>query len=109
MKEKRKIINIHNNIARKHGKVTVKDLQKYEKLRYEKNKLKLDIDFLNNCKKPSVYPKFLIFRLPNVSKKMVHQFVKDSFLAPSRNVIKNFKMFQKNSVYLKSRNHCKNC
>ena len=69
MKEKCKIINIHNNIARKHGKVTVKDLLKYGKLRYKKNKLKLDIDFLNNCKKPGVYPKLLIFRLPNVSNK----------------------------------------
>ena len=92
MKEKCKNINIQNNIARKHGKVTVKDLRKYEKLRYKKNKLKLDIGFLNNCKKPGVYPKFLIFRLLNVSKKMVLQFVKDSFLAPSRNVIKNFKI-----------------
>ena len=28
----------------------VKDFCKYEKLQYKKNKLKLDIDFLNNCK-----------------------------------------------------------
>ena len=69
MKEKCKIINIHNNVARKHGKVTVKDLRKYEKLRYKKNKLKLDIDFLNNCKKPGAYSKFLIFRQLNVSNK----------------------------------------
>ena len=33
------------------------------------NKLKLDIDFLNNCKQLDVYPKFLIFKLPNVSNK----------------------------------------
>ena len=33
------------------------------------NKLKLDIDFLNNCKQLGVYPKFLIFKLPNVSNK----------------------------------------
>ena len=69
MKEKCKIINIYNDIARKHGKVTVKDLWKYEKLWYKKNKLKLDIHFLNNCKKPGAYPKFLIFRLPNFSNK----------------------------------------
>ena len=69
MKEKCKIINIYNDITRKHGKVTVKDLRKYEKLRCKKNKLKLDLHFLNNCKKPGVYPKFLIFRLPNVSNK----------------------------------------
>ena len=65
----RKIINIFNDIARKYGNVTVKDFQKYEKLEYKKNKLKLDIDFLNNCKQLGVYPKFLIFKLPNVSNK----------------------------------------
>ena len=27
------------------------------------------MDFLNNCKQPGVYPKFLIFKLPNVSHK----------------------------------------
>ena len=37
----RKIINIYNNIAREYGNVTVKDFQKYEKLEYKKNKLKL--------------------------------------------------------------------
>ena len=65
----RKYINIYNDIAQKYGNVTVKDFQKYEKLEYKKNKLKLDIDFLNNCKQLGVYPKFLIFKLPNVSNK----------------------------------------
>ena len=65
----RKIINIYNNLARKHGNVTVKDFHKYEKLEYKKNKLKLNIDFLNNCKQLGVYRKFLIFELPNVSNK----------------------------------------
>ena len=36
-----------------------------------KNKLKLDIDLLNNCKQLGVYPKFLIFNLPNISNKDV--------------------------------------
>ena len=63
------IINIYNDIARKYRNVTVKDLRKYEKLEYKKNKLKLDIDFLNSCKQLGVYPKFLIFKLPNVSNK----------------------------------------
>ena len=35
----------------------------------QKNKLKLDIGFLNNCKQLGVYPKFPIFKLPNVSNK----------------------------------------
>ena len=57
------------HLARKHGNVAVKDFHKYGKLQYKMNKLKLDIDFLNNCKQLDVYPKFLIFKLPNVSKK----------------------------------------
>ena len=65
----RKIINIYNDIAQKHENVTVKDFRKYEKLEYKKKKLKLDIDFLNNCKQFGMYPKFLIFKLPNVSNK----------------------------------------
>ena len=40
-----------------------------EKLEHKKNKLKLDIDLLNSCKQLGVYPKFLIFKLPNVSNK----------------------------------------
>ena len=54
----RKIINIYNNLAGKHGNVTVKNFRKYEKLEYKKSKLKLDIDFLNNCKQLGEYPKF---------------------------------------------------
>ena len=65
----RKIINIYNDIAQKYGNVTVKDFRKYEKLEYKKKKLKLDVHFLNNCKQLGVYPKFLIFKLPNVSNK----------------------------------------
>ena len=65
----RKVINIYNDIARKYENITVKDFRKYEKLEYKKNKLKLGINFLNNCKQFGVYPKFLIFKLPNVSKK----------------------------------------
>ena len=65
----RKVINIYNDIAQKHENVTVKDFRKYEKLEYKKKKLKLDINFLNNCKQFGVYPKFLIFKLLNVSNK----------------------------------------
>ena len=49
--------------------ITVTDLRKYEKLKYTQNKLKLDIDFLNSYKQLGVYPKFLIFKLLNVSNK----------------------------------------
>ena len=98
----RKAINIYNDIARKYGNVMVKDFRKYGKLEYKKNKSKLDIDFLNNCKQLGVYPKFLIFKLLNISNKDVYQFVKGFFVAPSINVTKNFNMFQKISVYPKT-------
>ena len=65
----RTIIDIYKNISRKHENDTVKDLQKYEKLMYKYNKLKLDIDFRNNGKQLAVYPKFLTFKLSNVSNK----------------------------------------
>ena len=67
----RKIINTLNSIGRKYGNATVKDFWKYEKLKYKKNKLKLDTDFLKNCKQLGVYLKFFIFKLPNVSNKDV--------------------------------------
>ena len=57
------------NISQKCENATVKDFRKYEKLEYKKNKLKLGVHFLNNCKQLGVYPEFLIFKLPNVSNK----------------------------------------
>ena len=96
----RKIINIYNDIARKYGNVTVKDFRRYEKLEYKKNKLKLDINFLNNCKQRGVYPKFLIFNYWMFLIKTLYQFVKDSFVVPSTSAIRNSNIFQKNSVYL---------
>ena len=96
----RNTINICNDIARKYGNAAVKDFGKYEKLEYKKNKL--HIDFLNNCKQLGVYPKFLIFKLPNVSNKDTYQFVKDSFLVPLASAINNYSIVQKNSVYPKT-------
>ena len=65
----RKIINIYSNLVWTYKNETVKNFCKYNKLGYKKNKLKLDIDFLSNCKQLGVYPKFLIFQLPNASNK----------------------------------------
>ena len=65
----RKIIDIYNDIAQTYENVTVKDFWNCEKLEYKKNKLKLDISFLNNCKQLGVYPKFHILKLPNVFNK----------------------------------------
>ena len=55
--------------VKKNFKCLQRDFQKYEKLEYKMNKLKLDIEFLNNWKQLGVYPKFLIFKLLNVSNK----------------------------------------
>ena len=63
----RKIINIYNDIARRYGNIPVKDFQKCEKSKYRKNKLKLEIEFLNSCKQLGVYLRFVIFKLPNIS------------------------------------------
>ena len=94
----RKIINIYNDIARKYGNVTVKDFRKYEKLEYKKNKLKLDIDFLNNCKQLGLYPKFLIFKLPNVSNKNALSIRKRLLCSAISKRNKELQNFQKNSV-----------
>ena len=59
----RKIIKIYNDIAQKHGNVTVKDFQKYEKLKYKHNKLKLEIDFPNYWEQLGEYLKFLIISM----------------------------------------------
>ena len=61
-----KILNMYNDIAQKYWNVRVKHFWKYEKLQF---KLKLDIDFLNNCKQLGVYLKFIIVKMPNVSNK----------------------------------------
>ena len=66
----RKIIKIYSDRTQKYGNVMVKDFEKYEKLKYKQNKLKLDIDFLNIFSK-NLSLKFLIFKLPNVSNKNV--------------------------------------
>ena len=73
---------------------------KYGKLEYEKNKLKLDIDFPNNYKQFGVYPKFFIFKLLNVSNKDTLSICKRLTLSIS--VTKNSNIFQKNSVYPKT-------
>ena len=63
------IINVYIDLARKYGNVTVKDFRKYEELQYKNDKLKLDLNFLNNCKQLGVYLKFFIFKPLNVSNK----------------------------------------
>ena len=93
-----KIINIYNDIAPKYGNVTVKHFRKYEKLEHKRNKLKVDIDFLNNCKQQN----FLSSNCRLFLIKSHYQFVKGSFVAPSLSIIRNSNNFQKNSVYLKT-------
>ena len=64
-----KFCPVYNDIAQKYENVTVKNFWKNEQQEYKKDELKLDFDFLGNCKQLRVYPKFLIFKLPSVSNK----------------------------------------
>ena len=97
----RKLI-IYNDIGRKYGNVAVKDFWKYDKLEYKKNKLKLDIDFLNNRKPLGVYPKFLIFKLSNVSTKDSSSIRKGLLLSAIKKRNKELQHLLNNSVYLKT-------
>lgn len=47
--------------------IKVQDPRKDEKLNYRLDKLKLGIDFFNNCKQLGVFAKFFIFKLPKIS------------------------------------------
>ena len=89
----RKTINVCNDLARKYGNVTVKDFRKYEKAEYKKNKLKLGINFLNNCKQLGVYPKFHILQLPNVLNKDVSSIRKRLLRSAINKRIKELNMF----------------
>ena len=64
----RKIIDIYSDIAQKYDELRIQDFRKFEKLHLKKQKLQLDINYLNNCKQLGVCPNFLVFKLPNVSK-----------------------------------------
>ena len=96
----RKIIKIYNDITQKHGNVTVQDFWKCEKLKYKHNKLKLDIDFLNNCEQLVCIRNCLSLNFQMCQIKMFYRYIKDSFAAPSVNAIENLNMSQKNSVNL---------
>ena len=94
----RKIKNIYNDIVRNYGNVTANDFRKYEKVQYKSNKLKLDIKFLSNCKQiVSLNSRMFLIQ-------MLYEFVKDSFVALSRVVVKNSNIFQRNSIYPKLSN-----
>ena len=98
----RKIINIYNNLAQKHGDVTVKDFRKYEKLEEKKNKLELGINFLSNGKQMCVYLKFLIFKLQIVSNKDTSSIRKRLLRSAITNGKKELQRILKNSVYPKT-------
>ena len=69
-------IIINTTILHRNMDIYSKRFSKIWKTRVQKNKVKLDIDHINNCKKLGVYPKFLIFKLPNVSNKVTLSFRK---------------------------------
>ena len=98
----RKIIKIYNDIAQKHGNVTVEYFQKYEKLKNKQNKLKLDIDFLNNANNLLCIQNSLSFKLPNISNNDALSIRKRLLRSAINKRIKNFNISQKNSVNPKS-------
>ena len=97
----KRIRNVFNDIERIYGNVTVKDFQKYEKLEYKNNKLKLGI-FSTIANNLVCIRNYLSLNCRMFLIGMLYQFVKDSFVASSINIIKNFNIFQKNSVYPKT-------
>ena len=71
-------------VTSRYGNETLKLLRKLEKLDYKQKKLKLDIDFLDNCVKHELVPKFVQFKVANrglrnskaykaCQKKLLHQ------------------------------------
>ena len=68
---KRSFINVLHDIAQKYNNVTVIELRKLERLRVKFLKSSHDVCFLNNCRSFGVFPKFITFNLPNVSRKDV--------------------------------------
>ena len=74
--QSRMITTIYNDIAQKHGNVTVKDFRKYEKLKYKQSKLKLELIFstiANNLAwiQNSLSLNFWMFQI-----KMLYQYIK---------------------------------
>ena len=98
----RKIKNFYKDLARNYENVTVKDFRKFEKPEYEKNKPKLDIEFLNSCKTLGVSSKFLIFKLPNVSNKDTPSIRKRLLRSAINNCNKELQHVLKELVYLKT-------
>ena len=58
---------IHDIESNSKGLVTIQQLRRLEKLSIKRDKANLDINFLLNCKRLGVTPKFIFFRLPNVN------------------------------------------
>ena len=57
---------IIHDITRKYKNINVNDLRKLEKLHTKRNKSKLDINFLINCKTFGVFPKFIYINIRNI-------------------------------------------
>ena len=59
---------IINDYAQKYKEqFSISDFRKLEKLHIKQERLRLDVNFLINCRNFNVYPKFTTFRIPNSS------------------------------------------
>jgi len=50
------------------GRLELSQLRKLEKISIKTRKAELDVSFLESCQRFNVFPKFICFQLPNVSK-----------------------------------------
>ena len=59
---------IYNISSKYNGRLELSQRQKLEKISTKTRKADLDISFLKSCQRFNVFPKFICFQLPNVSK-----------------------------------------
>ena len=78
---------IINDYAQKYKEqFSISDFRKLEKLHIKQERLRLDVNFLINCRNFHVYPKFTTLRIPN-SSGIDTKFIKKCFL---KSAIKSF-------------------
>ena len=62
---------IHDEAAKYPGGIIITDLRKLEMASIKARKAELDLNFLRNCQTFNVFPKFLCFQLPKVTRQDV--------------------------------------
>ena len=60
---------VHDLAAKYERKLSISDFRHLEKTSIKARKAQLDVNFLKNCQSLRVFPKFILFSLPNISPK----------------------------------------